>query len=504
MPQRNSTFFNSMVFASLFTVSSGIAAQPAQDRAIHPFGESKPITNRYIVVFKPAVTDPAAEASSLVRSAGGALHHTYSHALKGFSASLPSNALVAIQNNPRVAYVEQDMTVSLTASQSPAAWGLDRIDQADRPLDSKYVYQRTGLGAHLFVVDTGIRPDHVEFTGRLLTGYSAIADGYGTTDCNGHGTHVAGTAAGTTWGVAKASKLVPVRVLGCDGSGSWSGVIAGVDFVAGSTLRPAVANMSLGGGASQAVDDAVKNAVAKGVTMVVAAGNSGANACNYSPARLPEAITVGATTSSDARASYSNYGTCVDLFAPGSSVQSAWYTSSTATGTLNGTSMASPHVAGVAALLLEGNPGASPAAVASGINSAATLGRLTSIGTGSPNKLLYSLGGSAVEPATMTVAVKSISGSSSKSGSGWRATATITIRDLTTNAHVANATVEALFSPGASGKCITGSTGSCSISSGLLSKSASSTVFTVKGVSGTGLIYDATQNSAAQTTISKP
>ena len=241
-----------------------------------------------------------------------------------------------------------------------------------------------------YIIDTGIRSTHSDFGGRATSGYDAI-DGGSADDCNGHGTHVAGTVGGTTYGVAKGVSLVAVRVLDCGGSGTTSGVIAGVNWVTSNhgAGQPAVANMSLGGGASSALDTAVSNSIADGVTYALAAGNSNANACNSSPARTPNAITVGATTSSDARASFSNYGTCVDIFAPGSSITSAWYTSNTATNTISGTSMASPHVAGAAAVYLEANPSATPAQVASALIAAATTGKVTSPGTGSPNRLLY-------------------------------------------------------------------------------------------------------------------
>src|SRR6185369_6941614 len=339
------------VFCAALTglASSAATAQAVDPPAHHPFAPSQPIAGRYIVVFKQGVANPAAEAANATRG-GGQLHHVYSAAIKGFAATLPDSALAGLRNNPLVDYIEQDQTVSLNQTESGATWGLDRIDQVDRPLDTLYHFNYTGAGVTAFIIDTGIRADHVEFTGRVFEGYSAIADGRGTDDCNGHGTHVSGTVGGTTWGVAKQVSLRPVRVLDCRGSGTWSGVIAGIDWVANNTaVRPAVANMSLGGGKSTSVNAAVAGAVSKGVTMVVAAGNSSADACNYSPSSEPSALTVGATTSTDARASYSNFGSCVDIFAPGSSITSAWNTSSSATNTISGTSMASPHVTGVAA-----------------------------------------------------------------------------------------------------------------------------------------------------------
>jgi aqualysin 1 len=467
------------VYAAALATTPPIVLAQAAPAATHPFAQSQPIAGRYIVVFKDSVGNPAAEAANVMRGRGGQLHHTYTRALKGFAASLPAAALQGIRNNPNVDYIEQDQTVSLNQTISPhnqATWGLDRIDQADRPLDTQYHFNYTGSGVNAFIIDTGIRPDHVEFTGRLLAvaGIDTVGDGNGTSDCNGHGTHVAGTVGGATWGVAKGVSLIPVRVLNCSGSGSWSGVIAGIDHVANSPLRPAVANMSLGGGASASVDAAVAGAVAKGVTMVVAAGNSNANACNYSPARAPSAITVGATTSSDARASYSNYGSCLDIFGPGSSITSAWYTSASATNTISGTSMASPHVAGVAALALAANTAASPAAIAAFLTDNATINRISSTGTGSPNRLVYSLAtGSPQEPVTKVVAVLSIAGSSAWSGSRWRAYADVVIRDVSNGAVVPNATVVGGFSPGGTATCVTNAAGSCKLTSGAIIDPAS-------------------------------
>jgi serine protease len=268
---------------------------------------------------------------------------------------------------------------------------LDRIDQPDLPLDSFYEYNFDGTGVDAYIVDTGIRASHSQFGGRVSGGFDAIGDGQGTNDCNGHGTHVAGTVGSSTYGVAKNVNLIPVRVLSCSGSGSNAGVIDGVNFVAANASGPSVANMSLGGGNSTALDNAVLGAISQGVTFVVAAGNSNANACTGSPNRVGPALTIGSTTSSDARSSFSNFGSCVDMFAPGSSITSAWYTSNTATNTISGTSMAAPHVAGVAALYLDEVPSATPAQVEVALESAAVSGRLSSIGSGSPNLLLQSL-----------------------------------------------------------------------------------------------------------------
>jgi len=486
------------------------AALAQQDKplATHPFSQSQPIPGRYIVVLKNSVSDADAEAGKLMRGLGGQLHHTYARALKGFAATLPDAALQGIRNNPNVDYIEQDQTISLNQVQSPqnqAIWGLDRIDQADRPLDTQYQFNTTGAGVNAFVIDTGIRPDHVEFSGRLLAGYNVVADTNGTNDCNGHGTHVSGTVGGSTWGVAKGVSLVPVRVLDCSGSGSYSGVIAGIDWVAASTLRPAVANLSIGGSASTALNSAVAGAVNKGVTMVVAAGNNNANACYYSPASEPSAITVGATDNSDARASYSNYGSCVDIFAPGSAITSAWNTSASASNSISGTSMATPHVTGVAALALAANPAASPAAVAAFLTGNATPNRLSVVGTGSPNLLVYSLaGGSVTPPTNQKVAVKSLSGKSAKSGTGWKAYASVTIRDINTLAIVSNATVSGSFLPGGAASCVTGSTGSCTLSSARLSKATALTVMSMGNVSGTNMSYDSAQNTASQITIRMP
>ncbi|HEU4885286.1 MAG TPA: S8 family peptidase [Longimicrobium sp.] len=350
---------------------------------------SSAIPDQYIVVL-----NEGANPRSVAAVAGISPKYVYTSAVNGFAGTLNQGQLTALQHNPNVAYIEQDQPVQASTLQTGATWGIDRIDQANLPLSTTFSYLNTGAGVRAYIVDTGILLTHSEFVGRATTGYDAVTAGGSAIDCNGHGTHVAGTVGGTTYGVAKAVSLVAVRVLDCGGSGSTAGVIAGVDWVANNHVKPAVANMSLGGSASTTLDNAVANAISKGVTFAVAAGNGNflgiaANACNYSPARVPTAITVGATTKTDAKASYSNYGTCVDIFAPGSSITSSWYTSVTATNTISGTSMATPHVVGVAALYLQSNPTATPAGVASALIAGATLGKVTSPGTGSPNRLLF-------------------------------------------------------------------------------------------------------------------
>lgn len=366
--------------------STGKPETPGKKEVALEEGESK----NFVVRFRDDASI-ASEATNL-RAQDARVARTFNNVFKGLSATLNSKQLEALKKNPRVELIEEDIQVKTTATQSNATWGLDRIDQRALPLDGTFSYASFGSTVRAYVIDTGIRSSHQEFVGRIQSGYSAISDGRGTDDCNGHGTHVAGTVAGTTFGVSKSATLIPVRVLGCDGNGTLSGVIAGLDWIAANhpSGAPAVANMSLGSGASSILDSAVNNLINRGITVVVAAGNSADSACNYSPARVPAAITVAASTINDQLAWYSNHGSCVDLIAPGSSITSAWISSDAATAVLNGTSMASPHVAGsIVALFASGY--LSPSNIDLRIKSLATVGVITSLPSGTPNSLLFSV-----------------------------------------------------------------------------------------------------------------
>jgi subtilisin family serine protease len=358
------------------------------------------VPGQYIVVFRgDAVgttegTDEAAaddaeatRADAIIRGHGGRTKHVFSRVLNGFAAELTPGAVASLRSNPDVAYVEEDGIVTTMATQSGATWGIDRIDQRNRPLSGTYTYTSTGAGVTAYIIDTGIQTNHSQFGGRAAASYDAIGDGRNGQDCNGHGTHVAGTVGGSTYGVAKGVALRAVRVLNCSGSGTNAGVIAGMNWVASNHVAKSVANMSLGGAYSASTNTAANNLASSGVFLAVAAGNSNVDACNSSPASAANATTVAASTSTDAKASYSNYGGCVDLYAPGSSITSAWINSGT--NTISGTSMASPHVAGVGALYKATYGDASYSTIRSWLTTNATANVITGNVSGTPNRLLY-------------------------------------------------------------------------------------------------------------------
>ena len=347
---------------------------------------------RYLVRYA-ADADVAAETAAL-RSRGLGVGRTFSHAVRGAVVTATATQAEALSRSGRVVSVEVDAPVTLSETQQPAPWGLDRVDQRALPLSGSYNWTAAGAGVSAYVVDTGVLASHTEFAGRITAGWTAVADGRGSGDCNGHGTHVAGTVAGTTYGVAKSATVVPVRVLDCNGSGYNSDVVAGLDWIVANHASgtPAVVNMSLGGAASTAVDAAVQSVINDGVAAFAAAGNSAVDACGSSPARVPAAVTVAASDSADRQASFSNYGSCVDLYAPGVGITSASYTSASATASMSGTSMAAPHAAGAGAVLLAQNPALTPAQVAATLASNSTAGVVIEAGAGTPNRLLYSAG----------------------------------------------------------------------------------------------------------------
>ncbi|WP_428965021.1 S8 family peptidase [Micromonospora fluostatini] len=377
-------------------------AGPAAEGAVRHAGAAGAVAGSYLVVLRDDPVRAAAGADTVAgvtRVAdrlraryGGAVDRVYGSALTGFEVRLSERAARRLAADPAVSFVEQNRTVAVFApgtQVNPPSWGLDRIDQRYLPLDNRYSYPNTAPTVHVYVVDTGVRATHTDFTGRVTGGIDLVDGSLPADDCNGHGTHLAGTIGGVRHGVAKEVLIHPVRVLGCTGSGTVATIVAGLDWIAANAVRPAVVELAIGGPANSALDAAVTNTILRGITVVTTGGSSNGNACSYSPGRVPAALTVVGTSVTDARLSSGNHGSCVDLYAPGASITSTWHTTDTATNTISGGSSASAHVAGCAALALSDNPGWTPAQVHSYLVTRATAGIVSAVPAGTPNRLLY-------------------------------------------------------------------------------------------------------------------
>lgn len=451
------------------------------------------IDQQYIVTLRDEHVDDVEQSiQALLNIRHEQVLTAFDSALKGFVVRMPASAAELLRGHPHVLSVEQDRHVQVASlqTQSSAPYWLDRIDQVALPLNTTYQYEQTGSGVRAYVVDTGIRPTHQEINGRVLSGFSIVSDGLGTGDCNGHGTHVSALLGGVTRGVAKDVSLVPVRVFNCTGRGSWSDVIAGLDWVRANLQQPAVVTVAISSDASTAMDSAVSSLVNEGVSVVVAAGNNSRDACEYSPARAPQAITVGATSVNDSRANFSNFGACLDLFAPGDQITSAHFDSDTALFTRSGTSQAVPLVAGVIANLLERAPSSSPAAVASFLRMTASLDRITNAGAASPNLLLFGLGqGDPVEPAAQAVAIDTLTSTVIDLGEAWALETRVTAFDVSTNQPASGVTVTVIFSLGDFHRCTTQLDGGCSVVSANMDNYTTSTVAAIATASGPQVEY---------------
>jgi len=402
------------IFAFVLTVVSSLPS-PTSGQKDKIRKAQNPIADRYIVVLDPMLIAAKQETSDkaavdLAEAYGGKVDKVYSSAIQGFSAEMSRQEAASMSADSRVLFIEEDAEIFVTATQSNAPWGLDRVDQRNVPLSTSYNYAKTGNGVNVYVLDTGLRTTHAEFGGRATNVYDAVGDGQNGNDCHGHGTHVAGTIGGINYGVAKNVNLYGIRVMGCTGSGTVSDAINGIDWLTANHISPAVANMSLGTSSpSELFDFVVASSIAAGVTYVIAAGNSNVSACQTSPGRTPNALTVGASTSLDTRWASSNYGSCLDIFAPGVGIRSSTYTSDTAFAIFSGTSMAAPHVAGAAALYLETHRTATPAEVGNALKTQATGGLMSNLDTASPNLLVFTnpssgptAGGASVEGTVVT------------------------------------------------------------------------------------------------------
>lgn len=498
-------------------LGSAKSTSPNQSRSDPRSSVGSPLQDRYILMLKPGyrMSDTITESmvADMVGTAGGRVEERYRHVFDGVAVSMPPGAAKLMASHPAVAYLGPDTRMFIGQSevdalpdgplvaQSSATWGLDRVDQRRMPLNRTYFFQSTGQGVTAYVIDTGILSSHVDFNGRVVSGFTSVRDGRGTSDCNGHGTHVAATLGGRISGVAKGVSLVPVRVLDCEGAGPSSAVIAGLDWILANAKKPAVVNLSLSGFASPPLDAAVNRVIDAGIPVVIAAGNQNTNACNRSPSRVSNAITVGATTANDTRSGFSNFGSCLDVFAPGTAIVSAWATGNTAAASLSGTSMAAPHVAGMAALTLATNPGLTPAEVASRIVRSATPSLISDAGPGSPNRLAFSL---LRELLPLPTSIRSISVRSINTSTGWVGAAQVAVRDLTTNTPATGVRVVGRFSDGPLQTCNTGEQGTCVLVSGVNNRSQALIDFQVTELQGDAVLYDASQNAVTQRSIPRP